>query len=363
LQQCEFFEGAGVAPRLPKALIGVLGRLHGEGDALGTTVDLRQGATVVLLVATAVLLGACSEQKVQPPTQIAARVNREEISVHQVNWFLQRQGTLPAEHAEAASRQTLESLIDQEVAVQAALEQHLDRDPMVLQALDAARRELLARAYAERLTASVQPATPLEVKRYYDSRPALFARRRLYTLVDTAIDATPEQQKVIRAQLPTTRGTADVALVLRQAGLRFGSRRTTLGPEALPMHAVDAMAALNEGQSLLVEGPRDAHIYTVVEIQNAPLNLEEARASIESFLAAERRRVALEQQIKTLRAAARIEYRGSFAQPAAAKATASSPSVTTASTATLPPTPTTPDPDASAHRPGVQSLSKTTFSK
>jgi len=312
------------------------------------------------------LLSACSDHKVQPPTQIAARVNREEISVHQVNWFLQRQGALPTDQAEAAGRRTLESLIDQELAVQAALEQHLDRDPAVLQPLDAARRDLLARAYAERLTASMPPPSPLEVKRYYDSRPALFARRRLYTLVDTAIDATPEQQRQIQAQLPTTRGTADVALVLRQAGLRFGSRRTTLGPEALPLSAVDAMAALNEGQSLLVAGPRDAHIYTVIDIQNAPLNLEEARSSIEGFLAAEGRRQALEQQIKTLRAAARIEYRGRFADAAPATTGASAPAASTAAvTAALPTTlsPTTPGADPKAAPPGVQSLSKTTFSK
>ncbi|MCR5886054.1 EpsD family peptidyl-prolyl cis-trans isomerase [Rhizobacter sp. J219] len=266
-------------------------------------------------------LAACSGQSRDTGTQIAAKVNREEISVHQVNYFLQRQGAVAPDELEAASRQTLEALVDQEVAVQAALEQKLDRDPAVVQSLEAARRELLARAYAERLTQSVSPPTPQEVKQYYDSKPALFTRRRLYTLVDTAIDATPEQQKPIAAQMPTTRGTADVALVLRQAGLRYGSRRTTIGAEALPMHAVDAMAALSEGQSLLVGGPRDAHIYTVIETRPAPLNLEEARRAIENYLTAERRRTALEQQIKALRSNARIEYRGRFAQPASAPGT------------------------------------------
>jgi EpsD family peptidyl-prolyl cis-trans isomerase len=268
----------------------------------------------VLIAAAAA--AACGGKTSDPGTQIAAKVNREEISVHQVNYFLRRQGVVAPEQLDAVSRQTLEALVDQEVAVQAALKQKIDRDPMVVQSLEAARRELLARAYAERLTQGVAPPSPQEVKQYYDSKPALFARRRLYTLVDTAIDATPEEQKTIQAQLPTTRGMADVALVLRQAGLRFGSRRTTIGAEALPLHAVDQMAALNEGQSLLVGGPRDAHIYTVIDTRSAPLNLEEARAAIENFLTAERRRAALEQEIKTLRSAARIEFVGRFAQPA-----------------------------------------------
>jgi EpsD family peptidyl-prolyl cis-trans isomerase len=270
----------------------------------------------VLLAAAA--LSACGGKSSDPGTQTAAKVNREEISVHQVNYFLRRQGTVAPDQLDALSRQTLDALVDQELAVQAALKDKIDRDPMVVQSLEAARRELLARAYAERLTQGIGPPSPQEVKQYYDSQPALFARRRLYTLVDTAIDATPEEQKTIAAQLPTTRGTADVALVLRQAGLRFGSRRTTIGAEALPLHAVDKMAALNEGQSLLVGGPRDAHIYTVIETRLAPLNLEEARTAIENFLTAERRRAALEQQIKTLRSAARIEFVGRFAQPASA---------------------------------------------
>lgn len=278
---------------------------------------------LTITVALAAVLAACGgARKSDAPTQIAAKVNREEISVHQVNYFLRRQGPVTPEQLDAMSRQTLEALVDQEVAVQAAIDQRLDRDPNVVQSLEAARRELLARAYAERLAQSVPAPTPQEVKQYYDTHPALFARRRLYTLVDTAVDATPEQQKTIEAQLPATRGTADVALVLRQAGLRYGSRRSTMGAEALPMQAVDAMAALNDGQSLLVGGARDAHIYTVVDTQPAPLNLEEARSSIENFLLAERRRTALEQQIKTLRSAARIEYRGQFASQSATPASA-----------------------------------------
>lgn len=299
------------------------------------------------------VLAACgggwsSKASPESTTQIAAKVNREEISVHQINYFLRRQGQLEPEQLEVAGRQTLEALVDQEVAVQAAIDQKLDRDPMVVQSLEAARRELLARAYAERLAQSVPAPTPHEVKQYYDSKPALFARRRLYTLVDTAVDATPEQQQTLRAQLPATRGTADVALVLRQSGLRHGSRRTTVGAEALPLHAVDAMAALGEGQSLLVSGPRDAHIYTVIEAKPAPLNLEEARGAIENFLLGERRRVALEQQIKALRSAAQIEYRGRFAEAPAAAAPASA---TATSTTAL---------DAVALQEGVPATPKTT---
>jgi len=249
-------------------------------------------------------------------TQVAAKVNREEISLHQVNYFLQRQSGIAADQVDAASRQTLEALVEQELVLQAATEQHIDRDPAVLQAVDAARREIIVRAYADRLSQAVQKPSLAEVSQYYDSRPPLFAKRRLYTLVDTAFVATPAQQKTIRAQLGGTRSAADVAALLRQAGLRFGARRSTIGAEALPLTAVDAMAALREGQSHLVGGPRDAHVLTIVSAEPAPLSEDDARASIESFLMAERKRQAVQQQIKALRNTARIEYGGRFAQPA-----------------------------------------------
>lgn len=279
------------------------------------------------LLLLACTLAACGGKSSDgASTQIAVRVNREEISVHQLNYLLQRQGDLTPDELNTASRRTLEALVDQEVAVQAALEQRLDRDPQVVQALAAARRELLARAYAERFTQSVQTPSATEVKQYYDSRAALFARRRLYTLVDTAVEASPQELAALQAQLPATRNLAEMNRLLQKAGLRFGSRRTTLGAEALPMQAVDEMAQLGEGQSLLVPGRRDAHVFTIVDVRPAPLSLDEARPHIESFLIAEQRRRVLDQQIKTLRSAARIEYRGRFAEAAARPAAVASPS-------------------------------------
>ncbi|MGY4830281.1 EpsD family peptidyl-prolyl cis-trans isomerase [Sphaerotilaceae bacterium SBD11-9] len=288
----------------------------------------RSSGLWALSLLTALALAACDRGKPGgAATQIAAKVNRQEISVHQVNFALQRQTGLTPDQLDAASRKTLDALVDQELVLQAATEQKIDRDPAVMQSLDAARRELIARAYAERLAASVQAPSEPEIKQYYDAHPALFSRRRLYTLVDTAVDATPEQQKAIRAQLPATRNANDVAAVLRQAGLRHGARQSTVGAEALPMQAVDAMVALREGQSHLIGGPSDAHILTVVSVETVPLSFEQARAPIESFLTGERKRELLQQQIKTLRSAAQIEYRGRFAAQAAAQAPPQQPAV------------------------------------
>src|SRR5262245_8348676 len=87
-------------------------------------------AGLVAIVCTGLLLTAgCSDKKKdKPASQTAAKVNKEEITVHQIN-FLLAQRPVPPALAASASRQVLERLIDQELVVQAAAEQKMDRDP------------------------------------------------------------------------------------------------------------------------------------------------------------------------------------------------------------------------------------------
>ena len=91
------------------------------------------------------------EAKLVKRGEAAAKVNKEEITVHQINFVLQRQGNVPADQVPAVSKRILESLIDQEVAIQQATEEKLDRDPKVVMAIEAAKREIIARAYADRI--------------------------------------------------------------------------------------------------------------------------------------------------------------------------------------------------------------------
>ena len=89
--------------------------------------------------------------------QVAAKVGTEEISVSQVNQLLRRTstaGTSP-QTAQAMGREVLEKLIDQQLAVEQAKETKLDRSPDVVSQIEAARREILARAYLQQIAAGL----------------------------------------------------------------------------------------------------------------------------------------------------------------------------------------------------------------
>jgi EpsD family peptidyl-prolyl cis-trans isomerase len=74
--------------------------------------------------------------------------------VHQINSAIARSNDIPSEQAKQAAAQTLERIIDQELLVQKALKDKLDRDPQVMQSIEDAKQQILARAYIERAAAA-----------------------------------------------------------------------------------------------------------------------------------------------------------------------------------------------------------------
>ncbi len=269
------------------------------------------------LVLTLAALQGCHRMG-DPSARVAAKVNDDSISIQQVDYVLQqRQGLsvddLKAEQTATVGREALDRLVDQQLVLQAAADDKVDRDPAVLQMIESARREIIANAYTRHLAETASAPNEAEVRQYYDSRPALFSQRRVYTLLETAFAATAAQQKALTAPVQAARNAGDVTALLKQAGLGFGTRQSTVAAEALPLSAVDAMARLGKGQSHLVPGEGQAHVLTILEVEVSPLTPSQARASIERYLVGERQRERVQQRIQALRDTARIEYLGRFA--------------------------------------------------
>lgn len=265
-------------------------------------------------VALVLLLAACGAKSDKTATQVAAKVNKDEISVHQVNFMLQRQGSVAPGQEQQLSQEAVERLIDQQLALQKAEELKIDRDPQVMQAVDAARREIVARAYLERMSSSISKPTAQEIRQYYAAKPLLFAQRRIYDLREVNIEATPQQIQQLQSKFATARNADELSAQLRAAGLRHEVRQSSTAPESLPMAVVDRVASLGPGQSLVLTAPGGAKVVYLVEARPAPLDEAAAAPRIERFLINERKRQVFEQDLKALRAKAQIEYVGAFAQ-------------------------------------------------
>lgn len=278
---------------------------------------LRRSALTISLVAGALALAACGGGDKKGSTQVAAKVNKEEISVHQINFVLQRQPGLKPEQAPAASKRILEGLIDQELAIQAATDLKLDREPGVVTAIEAAKRDIIARAYADKISGSVSAATADEIANYYKAKPALFAQRRIYTLQEVSIEGGAEAAKAVAPAVQAAKSADDLTRQLTAASVKFNVRNTTQPAENLPLNLVDNLGALNEGQSLSVPTPTGVNVVFITSAKPQPVTLEQAKPAIEQFLGNDRKRKLLADETKRLREKAAISYEGQFADAAA----------------------------------------------
>lgn len=291
-----------------------------------TTRLINQRAPLLLaVVAAATLLVACGGDKGDKASQTAAKVNKEEITVHQINFVLQRQQGLKPEQAEEAGRQVLERLVDQELAVQKAQELKLDRDPRVVQQVEAAKREIIARAYAERIGESVAKPANDEIAKYYAEKPALFKERRIYSLQELNIEAKPEQFEALRAKLSGAKNIGEFVEFLKANDIRFAGNQAVRAAEQLPLASLDNIAKMKDGDSLLSPNPNGLTVLTLVGSRSQPVDEERARPAIEAFLLNQRRAEAIQKDLKAQRDSSKIEYVGKFAQPAASAASAATP--------------------------------------
>lgn len=288
--------------------------------------------SLLAAVSAAVLLAACGGDKGDKASQTAAKVNKEEITVHQINFVLQRQPGLKPEQAEAASRQVLERLIDQELAVQKAQEQKLDRDPRVVQQIEAAKREIIARAYVERVGESVAKPTNDEIAKYYNEKPALFKDRRIYSLQELQIEAKPEQFEVLRAKLGAAKNLNEFVDFLKANDFRFSGNQAVRAAEQLPLSSLDGISRMKDGDSMVSPAANGINVLFLVGSRSQPVDEARARPAIEAFLLNQRKAEVVQKDIKALRDGSKIEYVGKFAE-AAASAPATAPTAVPAPTA------------------------------
>ena len=291
----------------------------------------RSGRVLALsLLASAALLAGCGEKKDKAATQTAARVNKDEITVHQINQVLQQQRNLRPEQADAASRQILERLIDQQLALQKADDLKIDRDPRVVQQVEAAKREILARAYLEKVGEAAPKPTPDEIKKYYDEKPALFRERRVYSIQEIAIEAKPEQMTELREQLTAAKNINEFIEYLKAKEFRFNGNQAVRAAEQLPLNSLDAFARMKDGQAILAPNPQGVQVVVLAGSRSQPVSEEQARPAIEQYLLNERKRKLVEDDVKAMRAAAKIEYTGKFAESAPGSASAPGAAATAA---------------------------------
>lgn len=273
---------------------------------------------VYVALLSAALVAGCGDGKQaaetgdKAPTQVAAKVNGTELTVHQVNYALQRIPNLGKEQTKPASLRVVRNLVDQEVLVQKALTDKLDRDPAVVQALDAARRQILAEAYMGRKLGTPAEPSEAEVTGYFGLHPELFAKRKVYRLQEISIKAPEDKHQAIRAQLTASKSLNDFAAWLKAENLPAKAAQGVKPAEQLPQAILPKLSDMPNGQAMIVNAPDGLLVIVLADSQLQPVTLEQAKPAIARLLQTQARQKAAKAELDALKAAAKIEYVGEF---------------------------------------------------
>ena len=276
-------------------------RSRQEGSAAGRL------CAALLCVLVAAALTGCSKETAAP-SQVVARVNADEISVHQLNFAL---GQMPRKTISSGEREALvEKMIDRQLLQQQALSQKLDRRPEVMARLEESRLDILAAAYAEELSGRTQAPGEDAAARYFSEHPALFAERRIYRLREISIpeDSKPDAPTIaqVEARLGRKENLAELIAWLRSQPGVFYDQQAIRPAEELPLEAADRLLGLKRGDTLALRLPGALVIYEVQSFEAAPLTWKTAGPSLKTFLKNRQASAAVKEELIRLRSAAKI---------------------------------------------------------
>ncbi len=267
---------------------------------------------IVVAVLPFVLTGCGGKEDAKVAVQVAARVNSAEITVHQINHALARSRGVTPENASEAKREILGRLIDQELAKRQAILKGLDRSPNVIMDIEAAKSEILARAYRDSLLDYLPKPTAYEVEAYHRKHPELFAQRRIFSLDEINFVTDNDTAAEVRQQLSKSRSLKDVAAWLQSRGIAVTGNRSVRAAEQIPLEILPKLQSMKEGEAQLFGGAR-YRLIRVVASQAAPVDEAVAAPRIRQFLVNRNSADVIAKEMKEARKFATIEYLGEFA--------------------------------------------------
>jgi peptidyl-prolyl cis-trans isomerase C len=245
-------------------------------------------------------------------SQVVVKVNDREITLSQLNQALDSAD--PEALTAEVTRHAIDSLVDEELLVQEALKNKLDRDPATVAALERARRQILAEAYAERMVYPRSPVRLAEEEKYYKDHPGLFENRRVYRLATYTIPQA-QMNDILRSDLNATHSADQVRQVLEKHGIRYETQQMNAPAEDLPIDKVAEFAAASVGDLMIADQGEDkVLLISIVDVEPKPLAFEAAKAAIDQYLTKQRNNEAIQEHLKMDKAAADISYVGEFAQ-------------------------------------------------
>lgn len=269
--------------------------------------NLAKLSLVIALIGLTVACGKKHED--DKSSQSLVSVNGDEITVHQLNNELQRANIQPAQQ-QVASRQIVQNLVDRQILVHAAVDEKLDRKPVVMQFIENAKAQILAQAYLENHLSSLAKPTSAEIANYRSEHQDIFANRKIYIadqMLFTLGAAYSDEIKTI----VKLKSQKELEQWLTSRGIKFATKRAEFAAETLQPQLLTKFSQMNVGQMVFINSNNpngNTEAIIMVGIKDAPISEKDSMPIIGKILAQQKRNLAIEAEMKRLRSAAKVVY-------------------------------------------------------
>jgi EpsD family peptidyl-prolyl cis-trans isomerase len=274
---------------------------------------------VAILSITLLFMSGCSDNP-KPATQIVAKVNDDEITVHQLNNAMAKLPLTAEENLANVRTGLVEKLINEQLTVQQALSRKLDRSSEVMMQIEASRREILTKAYLKELIAGLPKPSPEDTKKFYDEHPELFAERRIYSLQQITI-TNPHPPIAEIKKLVADKSMTDIVTTLKQNNIVFYASAATRAAEQIPLTILTELPKIKDGEIGVIASPQSITIVKVEASKLAALSEEIALQRIPQYLMNEQAKIAINDKLNQLKSTSKITYMNEFSGAATPVAT------------------------------------------
>jgi len=232
--------------------------------------------------------------------------------VHQLNAALKQVGASSGDASKKIVGDVLERLENQEILVQKAQAAKLDQNPAVVQALEAAKRTILASAYLQQAVADVPEPSEHDVHEYYSKHPDFFVNRRIYIYRSIAVQGPRDELETAQQMVSPTKDLDAALGYLRSKKLDFLPKTLAKGDEEISVDELPRLAKLKDGEAAAFLRPEGLEIVKMITTTAEPIDEIQGRPFIEKFLKERERTDRAAAEIKSLRAAADIQVLGNY---------------------------------------------------
>jgi EpsD family peptidyl-prolyl cis-trans isomerase len=220
-------------------------------------------------------------------TQVVAKVNGEEVTVHEVNQYMSHLTQLDGT-PEQMRKQAVDAVINQHLLQTAAKQAKLDRDVNVVQAELDSNKNILIDAYKTRQFHSGTAPTDQQIAAYYQSHPLLFSDRKLYQLQQLRVQSSAENQTLLLAQLKQSDNINAFVHWLDVQHIPYDISNTTKSPEDMSPLERSLLLQIKAGEAAILNQDQDSiSIDLLVATQPQPISLAHAQLQIRDLLVAE----------------------------------------------------------------------------